>query len=832
MTLSCKMLHPSSYKVAAFEWAIKQSKPRNPVFMIAKPNGDDYGFYRINKPDGEYQLSTAAVNKAESFTQGSDGSFVYVITEATVINGMAERQLWVSSDNGLSFDRSIFPYKGRHVNFAVVDVAKNTALVCVETQLTQLQGTVKVTVAQSGTTTDLVDFNAYRASFTEPPSMDDWAFFYYPVREDKLRDTFTDNELKYGCDWSSLTDDQLRSKFYNKIVVVHRGECKFLEKALAAQQIGAQALLIINSDDTYKLIMAPPSDAMNHPDIPVVIIASSDGARFASAYVKEESMDASKRIRAKLIEENFQETGLWKSTNLFNSDETGVKFTLSLPKVVYKAGNSWSKEMIDVYKVKSAAGTYIANFIDDDHNHTNAQVTLVTNNYGAHWRGLRIPDDKSEHGGARELHLALESTKASYQIATPRSTKTAQGIVIANGWEDEHIPEGSSKSQSARTFVSRDGGSTWDKVEVEKKKRGNPVYSAFEGWHDFRILDHGAVLIFVPRKASKFIGYSVDEAHGGVFPYELSDGQSRVFDGIVTEPGGKSTSAYLYEHVSPESGPTDNQWTGTRLDFKQMLTGKAGSETTCDMNRDYEWQPFAPNPDDQCTLGQKLELKRRRLCKNQPCWNSLRFSQETREPKKCQCTEFDFKCAYGFIRQKVWDNPKAECVRDMAAPCQLGKVIPYQKIAHDVCSGNEDNWAVEWEVENCQHAARRTNLGAEIGAAFGYFVSFVVFVGLIATLVLTLSKSARDKTIRTLGTEHGCAGKIGGWLAQFSCFRAIAEAKVYSQLSISSEDTVTRLSGDALDSDSEEDDQDDLDDILFGLDSKNIAGPDTDENEN
>ena len=191
-------------------------------------------------------------------------------------------------------------------------------------------------------------------------------------------------------------------------------------------------------------------------------------------------------------------------------------------------------------------------------------------------------------------------------------------------------------------------------------------------------------------RVEKFIGYSVDEAHGGVFPYELSDGQSRVFDGIVTEPGGKSTSAYLYEHVSPESGPTDNQWTGTRLDFKQMLTGKAGSETTCDMNRDYEWQPFAPNPDDQCTLGQKLELKRRRLCKNQPCWNSLRFSQETREPKKCQCTEFDFKCAYGFIRQKVWDNPKAECVRDMAAPCQLGKVIPYQKIAHDVCSGNGD----------------------------------------------------------------------------------------------------------------------------------------------
>lgn len=160
-------------------------------------------------------------------------------------------------------------------------------------------------------------------------------------------------------------------------------------------------------------------------------------------------------------------------------------------------------------------------------------------------------------------------------------------------------------------------------------------------------------------------------------------------------------------------------------------------------------------------------------------------------------------------------------------------MIPYAKIAHDGCSGGESEWERDSEVivEHCQQAARRTNIGAEVGRAFGYLVLFLVVVALAITLVLTLSKTARDKTIRTLGTEEGCTGKIGTWLAQFSCFRAIAEAKVYSQLSISSEDATTRLSGDAMDSESEDEDEDDLDDILFGLDSKNIEGPNTEESQ-
>ena len=43
------------------------------------------------------------------------------------------------------------------------------------------------------------------------------------------------------------------------------------------QGVGAAALVVINSEDDYRLYMAAPSSAMEMPDIPLLIISSSEG---------------------------------------------------------------------------------------------------------------------------------------------------------------------------------------------------------------------------------------------------------------------------------------------------------------------------------------------------------------------------------------------------------------------------------------------------------------------------------------------------------------------------------------------------------------------------
>jgi hypothetical protein len=147
----------------------------------------------------------------------------------------------------------------------------------------------------------------------------------------------------------------------------------------------------------------------------------------------------------------------------------------------------------------------------------------------------------------RPLQIAMESANAAHNIPLPQSTPTAAGIIIANGWADEHIPIGSEARETAQTYVSRDAGTSWKRLEVEGVDA--ETAAPFKGYHDYRILDHGSVLVFIPRIPARHVAFSVDEGHGDVLLYSLENMANRnsamMFDGIVTEPGSTTTKAYL-----------------------------------------------------------------------------------------------------------------------------------------------------------------------------------------------------------------------------------------------------------------------------------------------
>lgn len=625
---------------------------------------------------------------------------------------------------------------------------------------------------------------------------------------------FFDNEHNEGCDWSDVELKNLRKK----IVVVRRGTCKFHEKAMLAQQAGAEALVVINSDDSYRLYMAAPDDAFEMPDIPVLIIAKDAGDAIIDEWTESGALDSTLTLRP--IEIEAVETTMWKSTNLYSSDETGSRFSLSLAGVNYEGGGFFSSAFVDVFKVDSTEGTYMANYRDttQDHDHETV-VTVITNNYGAHWRPLKPPEN-SRSKDTRPLHIALESSNAAHYIPLPRSTPTAAGIIVANGWEDEHIPIGQEALDMARTYVSRDAGTTWRLLEVEEGKRTDDEYAAFSGYHDYRILDHGSIIIFIPRKQSKHIAFSVDEGHGDVLTYSLSHllrNEPMRFDGIITEPGSTTTKAYFYEHRSATGIPADSQWVGDVIDFAPLLGKKCKSTDYVDM-------PFLPNPESECVLGEKLKYKRRKDCEIVPCLNDLEYELVKSSEKSCSCTQFDYKCAYGFVRKNAVGKTNVPCTRDFDAPCDLRDgesqiVQVYEKIPGDKCtSGTTDTtFTQQFRMDSCNTQA--VGLGKEVADAIGYLTVAAILAGLIFVLVLTLSPSARDTTMRYLGTEKGCLGSIGNFLQRFECFRQMAQAQVYNELSISAEPLTD---GDLLSDDSDEDSEENVDDILFGLDDNDV----------
>jgi hypothetical protein len=804
LTLACDYLHAD---VSQFDWAMHDEK--DTVYLISKSEG----FVRIDDPTETDSKKKAEnhhelVPLAESFEESTDGSFVFVTTKQDDTT-FHQRTLYISKDRAQTFAIGTFPLKGRHVNFAVVDSSNGMAMVCVETYKTRFEGTALLEVK----TTDggKKNISAYRAAFTEAPKIPEGTLMFY------------DKDHNEGCDWTHLKPSDI-ANFRNRIVVVRRGTCKFHEKAMLAQQMGAKALVVINSDDSFRLYMSAPDDAFEMPDIPVIIIGKNEGDAIVDEWLK--TGFAGKDFTLRPMEVEAVETSMWKSTNLYTSDETGARFSLSLSAVNYEGAGYFSSSFVDVFKVESTPGTYLANFRDTQQVHEQGEddhetiVTVITNNHGAHWRRLKSPENARDQD-RRPLHISLESSRAAHYIPLPQSTASAAGIIIANGWEDDHIPVGQEATDMARTYVSRDAGTTWRMLEIEEGLREQDEYAPFKGYHDYRILDHGSIIIFIPRKSSHHIGFSVDEGHGDVLTYNLNkmgNSEAMIYDGIVTEPGSTTTKAYLYEHRSTTGIPSDNQWFGDVIDFAPLLGSKC-------KDSDYIDTPFTPNPNTECVLGAKQVYKRRKDCSIAPCLNSLEFELVNTNVQNCKCSQYDYKCAYGFVRKPKVDDSgfdfnNVDCTRDFDAPCDLleGETSTfnlYEKLPHDTCtSGAHDaKWTQTYQEVSCKKQA--VGVGTGLGDAIGYLMVAAILLGLSAALILTVSESARKKTMSYLGTEEGCLGSLGDWLSSFECFQQMAQAQVYNELSISAEPLVNE----------EEDSTDDEEDnILFGLDDKDIEG--------
>eukprot|EP01147_Barroeca_monosierra_P010445 gene10445-2576_t len=662
---------------------------------------------RIQYPGSREMKKTTLLSNCYDFHQ--DSNFLFA-TEVPSTDGFDERRLFVSKDNGNTFSTAQFPFAGRHNHFKVVDATEGVVFVLVQHTVTRTEGDTFVLRVNSPESIS-GNYTSSRALFT-------------PAIESNVMDgvLFIENQNPTGCsDRGGVSRD---SK--GKIVVVQRGSCPFIEKTLNAQAVGAAAVIVVNTENYIDFRMAGESE--EEVLIPAFIVTKSTGEKFETEFRKE-GVD----IQVSLIEENIEEKAIMETSNLFVSDETGVKYTLSLQDVAYVHYlSATGTEVADVHKIESQPGTYLATWLQNKR-----METVITYNKGASWSLLPPPsnsrcDDLPENCN---LHLALETSRALRNIPTPVSSPTAVGIILANGYVGVGMTY---TSNEAFLVMSDDGGLTWKLVAEEP--------------HEYQILDHGGILIAAPYfSLTKSILFSVDRGASDWKSKEITSSSTIIQ--LTSEPSMATLVVYAYFF--------EEKWQGAVIDFESLMSRPCTIGHLDSPDADYEFfSPGIPtgNDDEICLLGAHHKFLRRidcRMCYNGLDHEPLFMQNEDMGSTTCECGAANFACAPGFVRQDS-NLGHGECIYDKAYKKQIdcpsnkkhAKVNNYVKVVGDVCNGGIESEFQQQVMVPCSYSSR-----SRASVAIGVTITLVVLVTICA-MVIYRSEVMRTRSF-TLHTVIG-----------------------------------------------------------------------------
>lgn len=448
------------------------------------------------------KIMPTGIANVDHFVQTRDYIFV---TDVGENDDFSEQNLYVSKDEGATWKTSMFPKSKDSLSnyFVIVDASEGEVFVAVSHTFTEIRGDAKVKVTDSSGNdiSKLTDILATRAIFSEIITATSAA------GADSLT-LIRDPDNALGCPEDGMLK-AVPQDGNNYAYIIDRGTCTFVAKLQNAYEAGAKAVVIVNQDDTHDVYMSSPEGNLA-ANIPEVIINNTVGKMIYDAMKDQDG------LQVQLYETNQERNALYSHSNLYMS-ETGEQYTVAVKDVIYTDSDDWRQPAyVDVVKVNSVNGTYIANFFENY-----VETTMITYDKGAYWWSLNLMDN----GKARQLHLSMEKYNTLYRIPQPVSVDTATGVILANGWitdKGKGIPARSELISEAQTFLSEDGGRTWKKVDPEP--------------HDFRILDHGGVLVYVPwNKKIDTLKFSLDEGQTVQSFKFLNDGSSGGLVGTFTD---------------------------------------------------------------------------------------------------------------------------------------------------------------------------------------------------------------------------------------------------------------------------------------------------------
>ncbi|ESO88406.1 hypothetical protein LOTGIDRAFT_126149, partial [Lottia gigantea] len=370
-------------------------------------------------------------------------------------------------------------------------------------------------------------------------------------------------------------------------------------------------------------------------------------------------------------------------TNLYISEVEGLKFSLSLERIVYynpKGANkdTWISQytndtFADIYKVNGMRGIYIASQVKDSD--ISEQVSLITYDKGGEWELITAPTykpDGSSTNCSKSNRCSLHLTQQYHHLYSKTSSspitshQSAPGLILAAG------VIGASLKGVPDIFVTSNAGVSWHQV--------------LDGLYMYTLGDHGGLLVAIQQYSiTNQIFYSTNEGETWQsYKFMKDDTKIRIY-GLLTEPGETTTifsvyGSYLEKH----------SWLIVQVDLRSVF------RVNCTKD-DYKiWSLPMETPDHGCLLGKKIEFERR--IAHAPCFNGKSYVRQQTE-RNCSCTRDDFECDYGFkdmnLMCKTDPDVPAGQIHKIPQNCPEGTFYPYtrgyRKVAGDTCKGGDEH---------------------------------------------------------------------------------------------------------------------------------------------
>ncbi|KAJ7145743.1 signal sequence binding protein [Mycena epipterygia] len=368
---------------------------------------------------------------------------------------------------------------------------------------------------------------------------------------------------------------------------------------------------------------------------------SIDGVHFAPAqfppnmkpethaYTMLESSTASLFVHMTMSEPSLPYWG-----NILKSNSNGTYFGLSVENV-----NRDERGYVDFEKVVGLDGIVLINVVSnpDEAVLTGRKVlqSRITHNDGGTWKPLDPPthDSNDNKYPCTTTHCALHIhgyTERLDPLAT-YSSSAVVGLILAVG----NVGESLAPYDQCNTFLSRDGGFTWEEVHKDA--------------HIWKVGDSGSVLVIAnDEEPTNHILFSTDEGLSWR-EYKFSNDKLRVRS-ITTVPENTSRRFLLLGHP-----PHSSSHRAVFIDFTALTSRQCVINVDSPGHDDFElWSPSDERA-ERCLFGRQTVFHRR--VRDRDCYVGVLPKANERIEKHCACGKADFECEFNYYK-----NAEDECV--------------------------------------------------------------------------------------------------------------------------------------------------------------------------
>ncbi|TFK24535.1 vacuolar protein sorting/targeting protein 10 [Coprinopsis marcescibilis] len=413
--------------------------------------------------------------------------------------------------------------------------------------------------------------------------------------------------------------------------------------------------------------------------------------------------------------------------NLLKSNSNGTYFGLSIENV-----NRNRRGYVDFEKIIGLDGIALINVVantDQPGMKEKKLRTMITHNDGSTWKTL-TPPRRDVFG----KEYACNSVKCSLHLhgyterRDPRATFSSPatvGVIMGVG----NVGESLAEYDDSDTFISRDGGFTWEEVHKDA--------------HMWEYGDSGSIIIIVnDEEPTDRLLFTTDEGLTWR-DYKFSDEKIRVIS-VTNVPSDTSRRFLLF-------GAHKRGTVAFHIDFSALTYRQCELKVEDPANDDFElWSPSEDRL-EQCLFGRQTLYHRR--IRDAQCFVGDLPKVEKKVQKNCSCSKVDFECEFNHIK-----NEKDECVLVLGTTslpsdekCENGEEYwyertAYRRIPYSSCEGGDR--LDRGKAHRCPG----------FGSRSGWFWLFVLllpcaFTGLVGYYYYRKSGHARG-TIRLPGGDN------------------------------------------------------------------------------